>query len=117
MNNKSTGKLGEDLATRFLEQSGYQVLARNYHTRYGELDIICRQNQSLVFVEVKARRNIRFGYPEEAITPRKIQHLKKAAWHYLEEKQTAYREIRFDVITILLDDNNKGKINHIKYAF
>lgn len=117
MNNKSTGKLGEDLATRFLEQSGYQVLARNYHTRYGELDIICRQNQSLVFVEVKARRNIRFGYPEEAITPRKIQHLKRAAWHYLEEKQTAYREIRFDVITILLDDNNKGKINHIKYAF
>ncbi len=117
MDNKSTGKLGEDLAARFLEQKGYKVLARNYRTRYGELDIICHKEQSLVFVEVKARRNTSFGYPEEAITPRKIQHLKKAAWHYLEEKQQPYREIRFDVITILLDNNNQEKINHIKYAF
>lgn len=104
------------MATRYLKKRGYHIIARNYYTRYGELDIICSKGGALIFVEVKTRRGTGFGTPEEAITPRKIEHLRKAAAIYLETDQPSFKEIRFDVIALLIVEN-KADINHIKYAF
>jgi len=113
---RALGQQGEEIAALYLQQQGYKILARNYRSRYGELDIICHKNGIIVFVEVKTRSSQRFGSPEEAITSTKIQHIKKVALIYLAEKKMAYQEIRFDVITILMQDN-KPRLNHIEAAF
>lgn len=113
---KELGRFGEDMAARYLEEEGYKILARNYRNRYGELDIICIKNEVLVFVEVKTRRSNRYGSAEEAITPKKIEHIKKVALHYLAAYHFKYKEIRFDVISISMLDANY-RLNHIKAAF
>ncbi|NLV20992.1 MAG: YraN family protein [Syntrophomonadaceae bacterium] len=110
------GRQGEEIAAAYLQQQGYEILARNYRCRYGELDIICKKNNIIVFVEVKTRRSDLFGSPEEAITRTKIQHIKKVALLYLAENKTSCREIRFDVVTILMKAD-RPEINHIEAAF
>jgi len=107
---------GEGIATRYLQDKGYKILERNYYTRNGELDIICEKDSKIVFVEVKTRKNTSFGSPEEAITRKKINHLRQAALTYLNSVERPYQEICFDVITILVD-GNKEIINHIEQAF
>lgn len=109
------GQHGENLAAEYLQRNGYQIVERNYRTRYGEVDIICSQKGDLVFVEVKTRRSTRFGSPEEAITYRKKEHIKKAALSYLKQADNSYRSIRFDVITIMIQPS--PVINHIQGAF
>lgn len=110
------GRQGEEIAAAYLQQLGYEILARNYRCRYGELDIICKKNSLIVFVEVKTRRSDLFGSPEEAITKTKIEHIKKTALHYMAEKKTKYRETRFDVVTIMMK-SDRPDINHIEAAF
>ncbi len=112
----SLGRQGEEIAANYLQQQGYEILARNYRCRYGELDIICRKNKLIVFVEVKTRRSDLFGSPEEAITKSKIEHIKKAALFYLAENRTFWRETRFDVVTIMMKAD-RPDINHIEAAF
>ncbi|MGS0765030.1 YraN family protein [Syntrophomonas curvata] len=114
---RQLGLRGENTAARFLQSKGYDILERNYRTRYGELDIICEKDRKLVFVEVKTRRNTGFGSPEEAVTRQKIRRLRKAALIYLNNRKGPYREIRFDVIAILIDASNQASINHIEQAF
>ncbi len=113
---RALGLKGETIAANYLKKHGYQIMARNFYTRYGELDIICKKGQALIFVEVKTRRSASYGTPEEAVTPRKIEHLKKAAYIYLEQHQEFFKELRFDVIGILMQGDNI-KINHINNAF
>lgn len=113
---RKLGLEGENIAARYLQSKGYRILERNYYTRYGELDIICEKEKKLVFVEVKTRRSTIFGFPEEAITRAKMNHMRKAAVIYLNGLDS-YKEIRFDVVTILLDANNRANINHIEQAF
>lgn len=110
------GMQGEEKAVSYLTGHGYKVIGRNYHTRYGEIDIICAKGNDLIFVEVKTRTSLKFGHPEEAITPKKVDHLKKAALIFLSSMNQPYRQIHFDVITILIQDGQE-KINHIKNAF
>jgi putative endonuclease len=97
------GAAGEAWAVRELTRRGYRVLARNWHCRYGELDIIAEDGGELVFVEVKTRRGTALGLPEEAITLAKRRRLLAAAQHYLMEQETAERPYRFDVVAIELD--------------
>lgn len=113
---RELGMRGEKIAGDYLSRKGYKILGRNYYTRYGELDIVCAKNRAIIFVEVKTRNSIKYGYPEEAITRKKMEHIRKAALLYLNESNTAYSEIRFDVITILINDKEQ-KINHIENAF
>lgn len=113
---KELGRRGENIAAQYLTAQGFKVIARNYHTRFGELDLICSKGKDIVFVEVKTRTNLKFGYPEEAITYKKIEHLKKAAFIYLNNRKHSFAQMHFDVITILLTDGQE-KINHIKDAF
>lgn len=114
--NQQLGKAGEDLAVEFLQGKGYKVLKRNFRTVYGEIDIICEFSGGLVLVEVKTRRSHRFGLPQEAITPAKIRHLKKAAYLFLESCSKPFRFVRFDVIAITLL-NGQNHIEHIESAF
>lgn len=113
---KEIGARGEETAAKYLVKKGYKIIERNYYTRYGELDIICQLGNILVFVEVKTRTSIKYGLPQEAITGRKIEHLRKAALIYLNSCNHRYDEIRFDVIAILVKGEN-NEINHITGAF
>ena len=78
-----TGKLGEDLATKYLEKIGYKIVARNFRCRQGEIDIIARSTEELVFVEVKTRTNLSYGSPAEAVDFTKQKHMEKVAKYYL----------------------------------
>lgn len=113
---KALGQQGEELAVRYLQKEGYKILERNFRTRYGELDVICMKQGVLVFVEVKTRRSEVFGTAEEALTPVKIDHIRKVSLQYLNTHPVKHREIRFDVITILMTDDNP-RLNHIPAAF
>lgn len=113
---RELGLKGEAIAENYLKKKGYKIITRNFHTRYGEIDIICEKNNTLIFVEVKTRRSSTYGTPEEAITFRKMEHLKKAAFIYMEQVKTFYKELRFDVIGIIIQGENT-EINHIKNAF
>lgn len=109
------GKTGEDKAVEFLLEKGWLVLERNWRFRKNEIDIIARDGRTLVFVEVKSRRNNQYGEPEEAITAAKIRRLVLAADHYLRRKQLSC-EARFDVITVV-GEQTPYKITHFKQAF
>ena len=113
---RELGARGEEIAARYLKEHGYKVLIRNYRSRYGEVDIICTWGQIIVFVEVKTRTNNTFGSPEESITRIKREHIRKVALTYLQSYPHPFKEIRFDVIGILMD-GNEPHINHLIAAF
>ncbi|GAB4496106.1 MAG: YraN family protein [Anaerolineales bacterium] len=110
---QTLGKRGEDLAARYLEQHGFTILAVNYRTPYGELDLIAQKDALILFVEVKTRRSAAYGMPEEAITPRKKQHLLQSAQHYLQTNPPSPETLmRIDVIAIQLLPNQLPQIKH-----
>ena len=116
MKKKELGQWGEQLAEKYLRKKGYTILRRNFYTRQGEIDIICSQQGILVFVEVKTRTSTAFGYPQEAVTYTKQQHMKAAALIYLQEnKDIRYKALRFDVIGIIINESKDNpQIQHIE---
>ncbi len=112
---KSFGHKGEDIAINFLKQKGYKILKRNYITPLGEADIIVKDKDTIVFVEVKTRSSDAFGQPFEAVNFRKQEKLKKTALYYLKSYQIEL-PVRFDIVSIVHCDG-KAEINHIKEAF
>jgi len=94
------GKSGEDLACAELERRGYAIIARRYRQRRGELDIIARDGATLVFIEVKAREDLRFGGGLEAITPQKRRRMEHMAIEYIARQHIAECPSRFDVVSI-----------------
>ncbi len=94
------GEAGEALAVQLLEQRGYRIIETNYRTRLGEIDIIARDGDTIVFVEVKARRSPRFGNPKWAVTPRKQRTISMVALHYLKNTRQGQAKARFDVVAI-----------------
>ena len=120
--NKKIGKWGEDLAASFLERQGYSIISRNYHTRYGEIDIIAAEEDQgeiyLVFIEVKTRTSDRFGNPEDAITMRKKDHLLAAIDQFFQENPDICDPWQIDVIAIRKQEQpNKPDIQHFKNVF
>ena len=101
---KVAGKRAEEQAARFLEKRGFIVLARNFHCRGGEIDLVCRDGKALVFVEVRLRRNVSFGGAGASITPSKQRRIILAAQHYLLAHDRADSDCRFDCV--LLDGKN-----------
>lgn len=97
------GVRGEEIAAAFLGAQGYVVQERNYHCRYGEVDLICLHGATIVFCEVKLRRSGDFGSPEEAVTPRKLARLMLSAQTYLAERGAEDADWRIDVVAIELD--------------
>ena len=111
MNNKVVGNAGEDLACRYLEKQGYQILERNKHySRFCEIDIIAKHKNTTVFVEVKTRKTDTFGVPSEAITKSKYENLRKGVQFYLSENKV--KDFRIDLISITLKP--EMKIEHLR---
>lgn len=112
MKNKVEGNIGEVLSVNFLKKQGYKILSINFKTKFGEIDIIAQDKDTIVFVEVKRRETLKFGRPIEAIDYRKELKIKRVAEYYLNKTKIYEVNVRFDVIEIL------GKeISHIKNAF
>jgi len=107
--NKNTGRLGEDLAVEALKKKGYEILERNFSNKFGEIDIIAVETPdsgvcTYVFVEVKTKKGIDFGLPEEMINPRKLYKIRNMAAIYLRGKSV---QCRLDVVAIVLGENNE----------
>jgi putative endonuclease len=110
------GHKSESAAVDFLQRNGYRILTRNYRTRLGEIDIIAKDGQTIVFVEVKARRSNRYGLAKAAVTPAKQRKISMVALQYLKEARLADTSARFDVVAIY-NRNNSSRIEIIKNAF
>lgn len=110
-----TGKEGEEIAAAFLKAKGYEIVEMNKRFGRAEIDIIAKIGNEYVFVEVKTRSSDHFGFPEEAITKRKITLMGKAAEQFSIEKSDGL-EIRFDLISLVLG-NEKHDIVHVEDAF
>lgn len=114
MNTKLKGKTGEDIACSYLKQNGYKIMDRNYKTDIGEIDIVCTDTKTLIFVEVKARSTEDFGYPSEAVTYHKRQKINQVSSQYIKQFRLFDVAVRFDVIEVYMAQR---EVNHIINAF
>lgn len=114
MNNKEKGNIGENLAREYLIKNKFDILDCNYKAETGEIDIISKYNDEIIFVEVKSRNSINYGYPSEAVNTIKKSRIINTAKHYIFENNIDNTNIRFDVIEVYLKNY---KINHIQNAF
>ncbi len=110
-----TGKKGEELAAKYLEDKGYEIIERNYRWKRYEIDIIVKKEPFLVFVEVKTKTNTSYGLPEDDVTPRKASQVTAAAEEYLYESGWK-KEIRFDIVAVVIKGQSV-EIEHIEDAF
>lgn len=118
MSLQNIGRRGEEMAKKFLQKKGFQIMAQNYRTKSGEIDIIAKKEGMLVFFEVKTRISDRFGKPYESVTPLKLEHFQKAVNFYLLENQLFNLKMRIDVISIILNNDLSVKeIQHFENIF
>jgi putative endonuclease len=112
------GERGEKLAAKFLRHKcGFKVLLRNFKAKHGEIDIVCRDKDTLVFVEVKTRASEEFGTPADAVDRDKKFHLSKAALEYLRLLDNPDILFRFDIVEVVMNGDNVQDIRHIPNAF
>ncbi|MDH5302340.1 MAG: YraN family protein [Gammaproteobacteria bacterium] len=112
---QTVGQHAEQLCANLLRQQGLTILAQNFRSRFGEIDIIASDRNELVFVEVRFRKNANYGQPYETVTPRKQEKLIKTAWSYLQtQRGTANKACRFDIMSVTADPQH---IEWIKHAF
>ena len=112
----SLGAWGEDQAVLFLQRLGFKIVARNFMTPVGEVDIIARTKKELVFIEVKTRRSNAYGTPAEAVGPRKQRQIIRAAQWYLVDQKSRLQP-RFDVIGVMPITEGRVDIEHFPAAF
>jgi putative endonuclease len=115
-NRKQLGAAGEELAVAALRNRGYNILATNYTAALGEIDIIARHRGFLVFIEVKTRKSLRFGAPQEAVSPAKQARLQRLADYYVKQKRLQAPRMRFDVVAIILG-GDAPQVEIIENAF
>jgi len=116
-NNKILGASGENTACEYLSECGYRVIERNFSCKVGEIDIIAIQDDSIVFIEVKTRSSEEYGLPSEAVSRKKQGRIIKTALYYLQSNKLFDYMCRFDVIEVVIDEENNYRINLIKDAF
>ncbi len=113
--NRATGRLAEELASSALKKKGYTILQQNFANRFGEIDIIAQDHNTLVFVEVKAKTGVEFGSPEEMISPAKLQKIRNMATVYTEGKSVS---CRIDVIAVVLNlDDDLVRLTHYENVY
>ena len=111
-----TGKKGEKIAAAYLKKNGYRIIEINFRCPIGEIDIVAKEKDDLVFVEVKTRKSMELGYPEQAVGIRKQKKMSQLALWYLQKRKIADTNARFDVVAVtLIPENNEVKL--IKNAF
>ncbi len=113
---RQVGLAGENAARIYLENQGYQIVETNYQCQLGEIDIIARENNTIVIVEVRTRTGLAFGGPEESITAEKARRLHRLALLYLKSASGVERPCRIDLIAVMLnkDTHELEKLNHIR---
>lgn len=116
MNKREYGNRGEKRVCGYLESIGIKVKERNFNTRFGEIDIIAEDGDTIVFVEVKTRTNLNYGYPAESVTLKKQQKLVKTAKEYVLRNNLTDWDFRFDIAEVI-KLNNTYNVNLIKNAF
>ena len=115
---KRLGVRGEDIACKYLENLGYEIIERNVRYPAGELDIVAREDDRIVFVEVKTRSNLKYGRPSLALTPKKQHTIRVLVqWYIKSHPLLRHLRPRIDVIELLLLPDGENYINHIKSAF
>jgi putative endonuclease len=115
--NIETGRKGQQAAEAYLLKNGYDILARNFRLKTGEIDLIARDGEYVVFIEVKCRNSLRYGLPREAVTKGKQRHIIKTAQYYiLTARLPQNQDYRFDVIEVMNEDG-KQNVTHIENAF
>ena len=112
MKRKDLGNLGEKIARDFLQNNGYIIIETNYRCREGEIDVIARREETLVFVEVRTKQSRRFGTPEESITSTKMQRLRAVAAHYGQHRENLPLSRRIDVLAIQME--RSGRVSRIE---
>lgn len=112
INKRQIGTVYEKQAVAYLQAKGYKIICQNYRCRCGEIDIIAEKDAYIIFVEVKYRRTIAYGYPREAVNFYKRKHIYQTAMYYLLSHYRQEKPCRFDVIEIL-----QGQLTHIEAAF
>lgn len=111
-NNKNVGDFGEKMACEFLKKKGYKLIAKNYKNKIGEIDLIMKDGDYLVFVEVKTRATNQFGLPREAVDYNKLNKIKKVATAYMLAQGCYPCACRFDVVEVL-----ENEVTHLINAF
>lgn len=114
MSTLDSGRTGEDEAARFLINHGYRILKRNFRSKFGEVDIVAQEANTLVFVEVKTRWNKKYGNPEEAVTPRKLSSIVRAGQYYKLLNPKTPDLLRVDVVAIDMTDGGGPQIRLLK---
>jgi len=115
-NKYEAGMQGQQDAENFLLKKGYQTLERNYRTRTGEIDLIARHGDYIVFIEVKCRSGVGYGYPRESVGVAKQRRIIKTAMHYIAARGLDNQDFRFDVMEVFAY-SEQVQINHIENAF
>ena len=115
--NQKFGKIGEEDACKYLRNSNYSIIDRNYFTRYGEIDIVAKSDKNeYIFIEVKTRLSLKYGTPASAVNQNKQRHIMNSAKYYIYKNFLQNKNIRFDVIEVYINRSNI-LINHIENAF
>jgi len=114
---RAVGAYGERIAARHLQDQGFVVLSRNWRCADGELDLVLRDGEEVVFCEVKTRRGTRFGTPSEAVDHRKVRRLRQLAVRWMAETGVRPHGIRFDVVEVLPQPRGATRVVHIRAAF
>ena len=115
--NKTLGKTGEDAAATYLTKQGYRICQRNYRVPTGEIDIIAKENDTIVFIEVKTRRSLSCGTPAQSVGYHKQQKIIQTARWFLRQGQLEGCPCRFDIIEVYVFSEKTLKIQHLKGAF
>lgn len=114
MSNIKKGNFGENLSVKYLIDKGYIIVEKNYRTEFGEIDIIAYDNDILVFIEVKSRTNINYGYPFEAVNIKKQEKILNTSLLYIQENNLENIQLRYDIIEVYIKTKT---INHIENSF
>jgi putative endonuclease len=114
---KELGRRGEEAAGAYLERIGFGILETNWRTKAGEVDIVARDGETLVLVEVKTRRSFKAGTPEESVSPTKQRRLGRLAAAYLQKLGDEPGGVRFDVVTIYVLGEDRALLRHHRAAF
>lgn len=114
---KELGERGEKAAQLFMIERGYEILETNWRCSYGEIDIIAREGDELIFCEVKTRKTTSAGIPEEAVTAQKRERYRKMARLYLARNEVPHATVRFDVIGIYALNETQALLRYVRHAF
>lgn len=116
-NHIEIGKMGEREAAKFLKKKGYHIIQSNFRCRFGEIDLIARHKDTLVFIEVKTRKNNLYGTPGQAVNKTKQKKIVKTALYYLKRNDLYDQNVRFDIVEVLQHDHKVKSIHVISNAF